>query len=380
MKYATLIYVLLTFNNYCFGQTIQSLIVAEYLKDSSGMGSYTFLTSYNFQEGKLLSKDTLFDAPVTRENVAGSYIRFDLGRNFIYKNRYLISSNASVIDIVNRTLVVNAQANFVKTIGDTLIFYRNNLFTGTGFLMLDLNTRDYKFIEDAHFMPIKGLKSPDCKHALEINREKIPYDIYINNEKQASKIIVQSAGASSVLSGSFRKIPMLWLDDTCFIYAKDFSSSDFFNNKVEIRTINIDNQLDTLITTIDSIPYSNFQSSFYRDALGSLIFDYVKGNFVVDLKKKAIVSYRNQEIGHQFQVEIEEGTSGRNIKYKEEIIGRFRCLPYFSKTTNGYFATQYDATGDRRYEDGIKVWNTFNKTWLTLNIPWVCAIIGWIQK
>jgi len=42
-----------------FGQKYQSLIVAEYRIDTPSAGNYTYLVSYNFSDGELISKDTI---------------------------------------------------------------------------------------------------------------------------------------------------------------------------------------------------------------------------------------------------------------------------------------------------------------------------------
>ncbi|RYE30988.1 MAG: hypothetical protein EOP48_31680, partial [Sphingobacteriales bacterium] len=76
----------------CFGQPKrQQLIVAEYRIDSPRVGNFTYLVSYNLRDGILISKDTIFGAGTNKKGVAGSYVRYDLGRNFIYQNRYVIS-------------------------------------------------------------------------------------------------------------------------------------------------------------------------------------------------------------------------------------------------------------------------------------------------
>lgn len=45
--------------NYSFAQKYQSLIVAEYRIDTPRVANYTYLVSYNFSNGELISKDTI---------------------------------------------------------------------------------------------------------------------------------------------------------------------------------------------------------------------------------------------------------------------------------------------------------------------------------
>ena len=117
----------------CFGQTPRrnSLLVAEYQKNEEGIGNYTYLVSYNFIEGKLTSKDTVFSAPTTKGQQKKSYVRYDQGRNFVYQNRYVISGIGNVIDVQTKSLVMEERDHFIETRGDSIIFHRNNGDTGT---------------------------------------------------------------------------------------------------------------------------------------------------------------------------------------------------------------------------------------------------------
>ena len=80
----------------------QKLFVAEFRIDTPRAGNYTYLVSYNFENGKLQSKDTILGAETFKEDRKGRfnrYVRFEFGRNFIYNNRYVVSGTGNVIDI-----------------------------------------------------------------------------------------------------------------------------------------------------------------------------------------------------------------------------------------------------------------------------------------
>src|SRR5260221_11336650 len=118
-----------------YSQKLKSLIVAEYRVDSSGIGNYTYLVAYNFENGILRTKDTLFGAEVTRKNIPGSYVRFDLGKSYIYKNRFLISGAKNVIDLEKRkVLYEELDEDYCSVQGDRIIFLRVNEITGIGFI------------------------------------------------------------------------------------------------------------------------------------------------------------------------------------------------------------------------------------------------------
>lgn len=137
----------------CYGQTRhQRLVVAEYRIDTPRVGNFTYLVSYNFDNAILKSKDTLFGTETFRKDKSGlysTYVRFEFGNNFIYKKRYVISGSGNVIDIEKQFLVIGDGDEFIEAIGDTLIYHRANIFTGTGFLILNLVTGEYGFINNS---------------------------------------------------------------------------------------------------------------------------------------------------------------------------------------------------------------------------------------
>ena len=99
------------------------LLVAEYQKSYKGIGNYTHLVRYNFVDGAFFSKDTILSAPTSKEGRRGSYVRYDLGNNFIYQNRYVISGIGNIIDVQTKSLLLGESDNFIETKGDSIIYY-----------------------------------------------------------------------------------------------------------------------------------------------------------------------------------------------------------------------------------------------------------------
>ncbi|RZK10832.1 MAG: hypothetical protein EOO43_19870 [Flavobacterium sp.] len=126
---------------------MQRLLVAEYRVDSPQIGRYSYLTAYNFKKGKFVSKDTIFEGPISGKNASRPHANLQ-EYNIIYKNRYVVGKFGTVIDIKTGKVLNNSHDNFIEARGDTLIYYRANAITGRGYLALDLNTGAYDFIKE----------------------------------------------------------------------------------------------------------------------------------------------------------------------------------------------------------------------------------------
>jgi hypothetical protein len=370
----------------------KSLIVAEYLLDTSVSGHYTYLVSYNFQNGKYISKDTIFGAEMdlTNDSIPWFSFRFDMGKNFIYQNRYAVSGTGNVVDTKTKSLVMNASDDFIEAHGDSLLFHRNNIWGGTGFLYLDLQTRSYEFVKDTTFRAVKGLESPDHKHGIEISESTIRRKIILYNESNSKDTIVQDCGYGTSMSphsSSHGKIPVLWIDNSNFIYAEYslYAMFEYVNDKevepklpsISIRKVNIETHVSEFIGKIDSVPQAIINSKFYFDEDSNLVFYCKKGFFKIESDYKSISHYIfKKKIENGFEVLSDKKTE---IKYNDTLIGSFIAGSHV--TTDGYIACEYgEQSSNMPYPVGIKVWSVSTKAWTTIKIPWVSALVGWIEN
>lgn len=364
-----------------------SLLVAEYQKNE-GIGNYTYLVSYNFIDGILTSKDTIFSAPVGKGKYQGSYVRYDLGHNFVYKNRYVISGIGNVIDVETKSLVMEESDDLIETRNDSIIFHRNNIITGTGYLICDLKKRTYDFVKDKDFFSVEGLHSPNHLLGLEIDQSIIPYKIILHDKNNKREVIVNdfiSGTSLSLYASTMSKIPLYWIDNKYFLYATYSSSGRLMKDavaKVTIQKVDVETKKSEIIAEIDSIPPAVVNSSFGTNPDKEIIFYCAKGQFKIDLEKKQAISYTMSSMGNNFFIENDGNNDyGRIITFKGDEIGRFWCTYYNAKTTNGFIGVEYGDIGSNlSYPKGVRVWNNITKTWTDIEIPWVAGIIGWVEK
>ncbi|MBN8574702.1 MAG: hypothetical protein J0M05_12385 [Candidatus Kapabacteria bacterium] len=396
----------LLFTVQCFGQTLRknSLLIAEFQKNYKGLGNYTHLVSYKFINGKLSSKDTILSAPSvkfidrkppsrftilsTPTNYQESYVGYR-GQNFIYQNRYVISAFGNVIDVQTKSLVMEESDNLIETRGDSIIFRRDNIFTGIGYLICDLHNRTYGFVEDTNFLKVKGINSPNHKMGIGIDQSKLPYKIVLYNHKNEEEVIVSNCGNGTLLfkhASTFSNIPLFWINNFNFLYATysyySGHSSDNINARVIIHEYNVERKSSEVITIIDSVPPAVTNSYFSIDPDDKIIFDCAKGEFLIDTKNKLSVLINWSSVNNDFSIENNINEEyGRIITFQDKEIGRVWCRYSNAKTTSGFIAVEYGEVGSNlEYPKGVRVWNNITNEWIDIEIPWVSNLIGWIEN
>lgn len=355
-----------------------SLLVAEYQKESPD-GRLQHLVSYNFKNGKLLSKDTIFSTPTFKNGKR--LVSYDFGDNVIYKNRYVISGLGNVIDVKNRVLLEDTGDDFIDAIGDSLIFYRNNHNTGTGYLLADLKKWEYRFIQDNSFS-VKGLHSPNHQLGLQIDYSELSYKIALYDKDNNKKIIVNDCGYGtlmSIKSSSMSDVPVYWIDNQNFLYALRGLNS---GRKVLIYKTNIEKKSSEVVAEIDSVPPAVSNSFFSKDSEENIIFHCSKGEFAIDLMKNKAILSRMNTIGDDFSISWNRYKEfGHIIEFQNKEIGRVWCLYYTAKTTKGFLAVEYgDVNSNLGYPKGVKVWNNITKDWTDIEVNWLFDLIGWIEN
>jgi len=349
-----------------------SLLVAEY-DDNAAKNQLQHLVNYVFLEGTMISKDILLSVPALKEGVKGSYVRFDVGKNKIYRNRYIVTGIGNVIDIHTKKLLVSERGELIAFSGDSVIFYTNDIFKGKYYSVLNLKTEVYKKVEDANYNP---LPRPD----VEVDETKPPFNIsayYLNGKKD---VLVPDAGygeAQPLLGNDVKRgVPVFWLDNKSFLYArftKDQQTATIY--KVYL------NKTIEKIATIDAIPATAANTYFEFSNDGNIIYSCGKGRYIVDVKNLNTVKILYESVGNKFFVESEENPKyGRTIKFEDKEAGKKWCRVDNAKTTNGYAAFQNEIViGTEHYPQGVAVWNTTTQKWTSLEVSSLADIIGWIE-
>lgn len=350
-----------------------SLLVAEY-DDNAATNHLQNLVNYVFVDGEMISKETLITLPTQKTGVTGNYVRFDLGKNRIYRNRYVVTGIGNVIDIKTKKLLVYERGEFVAFSGDSIIFRTNDIFKGKYFSVLDLKTEKFAKVENPNFNPTPR---PD----IEVDETTKPFSISAYYVTGKQDVLVKDAGygESQPLLGNDikRKFQIFWLDNASFLYA-NFPKNQ---QSAVIYKVNIDHAIEK-IGEITEIPATAESAFFELSPDGDVVYSCGKGRFAIDLKKKETTKLLYQPIGNSFFIESDENPKyGRTIMYEIAVAGKKWCRLDNAKTTSGYAAFQSEIVmGEDRYPQGIAVWNTTTKKWTTLDITFLSDIVGWVEE
>jgi hypothetical protein len=349
-----------------------SLLVAEY-DDNAAVNHLQHLVNYIFMDGAMISKETVLSVPTQKEGVKGNYVRFDIGKNKIYRNRYVITGIGNVIDIQTKKLLVAERGDFVAFRGDSIVFHTNDIFKGNYFSVLNLKTEKFAKVENPNYNP---LPRPD----VEVDETTKPFSISSYAVSGKKELLVKDAGfgESQPLVGDDvkRKFPIFWLDNTSFLYA-NFSKNQ---QMATIYKVNINKAVEKIADILE-IPATAENTFFELGSDGGVIYSCGKGRFLIDLQKKTATKMVFESVGNNFFVEADENPKyGRAIKYEATEAGKKWCRVDNAKTTVGYAAFQSDIVmGTERYPQGVAVWNTFTKKWTTLDVSSLGDIIGWVE-
>ncbi len=336
--------------------------------------SYPHLVAYNFEQGELVSKDTLTDKTVDLSD----FKEYGNVCNSIYKNRYIISAvGGTLFDIQTKTILLKDGGSLIESIGDSLIFHLQR-FNIDEYYLYNLKTHTCIQLKHGSYIEVNGTCSPDKKHGLETYWGMREYPIkkhaqlFLFDSNNNKKTIVSNGGMETYLSGfssEISKIPLHWLDNSTFIYAKYLFPPINKLTKIEIHKVIIKNGLDEKLCTIDSVTESFENGEFCTDTSGNLVFQDSKKAYVFDkiLKNNTQIELISKAIGHDFNFIYSPNYEKTELLFTHKSI-RNNIVLYRFKTTEGYIAI-----------DEISVWSTYNNKWTNIKSNWIVCKIGWIE-
>jgi len=371
------------------GQEINSrLLVAEYRIDTPRVGSYSYLVSYNFKNGIFVSKDTIIGTGKEKDGAHTPQVTYGRGRGKIYKDRYYIPGMGNVIDLQTKQFIRTSNGDsFKETRGDTIIFYRNKIRTGKGYLALNLKSGYYDFIrENNWYRPKYGTSSPDNKYYLTISKSQLPYKVCLSDYEGNSRVLVEDAksGPMMISDSQFPHVETVWLNNRSFLYVihhRKKSKENVGYHQVDLRKYDILNNTDTLFFSIDSAKVGLLNGYFYRNGINQIIYKSSSDtHYLVDTVGQQLLPYPAFILSDEFSYSKPTQNTkkeGSSIYRKGIKIGEIWCLP--PVPSHHAIAVEYGDLGSNLgYPKGIKIWTTAKNDWITFDIPWINCIVGWI--
>jgi hypothetical protein len=335
-----------------------SLITVECQKVGS-VCSINNLVRYHFQDGEFAYKEVVFTSPVKS-------VRFDLGRNHILDDRYIVTNWADVIDLRGGVLLHHGEGDYLGVEG-TRIMERSRKTTADGIFSFDLATGKVESLPAESPWGLPGQLSPGRTHSMAGSFEG---EIWLH--QAGGKKVLLGSGFNvqlSEISSSSPDPPILWLDENRALTQK--------GNGV-IVLLDIQGKTEPVVTIPAGEPALS-NPILERNADGEIIYSG-EDLFVIDLGKR---TYRHSPwvaLGRGFTVEdLPDPAYGYIVRYGDQEIGRLWGSVHMAVTSEGYFAVQYGPSfSNFGYTKGIRVWSQENCRWTTIDTEWVVSLLGWI--
>jgi hypothetical protein len=297
--------------------------------------------------------------------------RFDIGRNFIYNNRWLVTGNGDIIDLVQKKTVIQTHDRFIRSGTDSLIFYTNDITRGKYYSVFHTKTGAYTQVAKAGWKAQPGRDvEADCTTQ--------PFHIY-EYPASAPKIErVADAGCGENLSlqpGTHPACPIMWLNNNQFLFPK------YTNNgkTLEIVLVDLSATAQTVLGRITDVPPSTLPFRFLYGENSQLLFFCGKGWFEIDMAAKNLQTQPALNLGNGFSVGLQSyPLQGNPIYYRGQTIGTYFCDPEMIYTAPGAIAFCADhIIGEQRFRKGIAAWTVSAGMWKWVGDGDVAAVCGW---
>lgn len=354
------------------------------------------ITAYWF-DGSQIKIDTILKRIAPKKGKQESRVSVGLSDQLI-KNRYLYTTIGLLIDLKQKKILVEDPGNFVKE-QDGLIFftpkgYRKNFILNT----YNPATGKTKKVLERRFENSLKYISPDYNHLIEVSYAELDHrKIFLLNRRGKEKLILPDLGKGPIRYGgshAFGRIPVKWLSNDQFIYAKysqysskgavwvtpekdETDSTEIQYSglaadtlpccKGEFRIYNIKTQEDKLIVFSDSI-YAPSIDDRFLEIDSQLIFRNSGFSYLnywqINLKNPSINKYSFKST---FTTKTDTSYQPSGLNYRKTLV-------YFKGKEIGYFYGHHSTGNDStfiacgRLEPGgktyIMFWNVQNQQWV----------------
>ena len=333
-----------------------SLILAEFGEDSGGEQTQT-LVRYHFKGGVMVRKENILTTKT-------SELRYDLGKNRIYHDRYVITEWGDVVDLTARKMLFKSKGELVDVDerSDSVIV-RVDRDNDSGIYVFDLASHRSRRMHRPGLWAAPGTLSP--------NRQ-------LRASGQGSEIRVRRSDGKNVLLGrdfSREGTPMcssmstptfLWSDEMHLVTQRG-------NGHLVI--VDVEGKVESL-AIIPDVDAPLCGPELQRDEDNQIYYEAGRKAWRIDVAKHTFEPYLWEGSGHGFDVEFQQNASyGRVLRYEGTEIGRFWCDS--TSTAPGHIAVEFGAVGSNLgYPDGVKAWSAESHEWTTIKAD-LAAVVGW---
>jgi hypothetical protein len=344
----------------------ESLVVVAY--EGSGKADFKqVILKYNFVNYVFSGKDTIMRVDGKRDGK--DYLRFDDGENTLYQNRYLISSKGCILDLKTREVLRDAPANVVKLTNDSIIYYINDVFSGSYYSLYNLTTRKYSDITKPGFKPLTG------QH-VEIDQQVSPHKLIYFPEGKPKVVLMEDAGHGGVSTHERKaEVPIYWINEESFMFP-NIKITDLEGSLVKYD-LNLKTQkVIGPFSSNTKIP-TTFKFTRINNAL--VEFSFKDKFFLINPLKETMLSTYYKDFEYNYSVSTELKPLGRTIYHKGIEIGKNYFELHNFKASNNHAAIVCNAKmGSSSNKKELSIYSVFKTKWESMYVDHLVSIAGWI--
>jgi hypothetical protein len=339
-----------------------SLVLVEFGKDPHGVAQTQSLVRYHFRNGALVSKENLLTT---------SEIRFDLGRNQIIDNRYVVTTWGDVVDLTTGKATLKSEgelAGIDKKSNAAVI--RVDRTGDQGTFSFNFDTKEYERLQMLGSWAAPGTRSPNGQLVAAGNFTGI--SLYRPNGKSiflGNEFIREG----TTMCNAFASPTFLWLDDTHLLTQRGNGNIVIVDDKGQVEPL-------VTIPNVQPLPCG---PEIRRDDGGQIVYGEGNGDWLIDVDRRRFEKLIWESLGNDFDMEHQRNDSlGQSIRYKSTEIGRWPCDIFQASTAPGLIAVEYGRVGSHLggVSEGVRVWSADSGEWTTIGPAWVAAVVGWVDE
>ena len=339
-----------------------SLIVVELGKNAKGVAETQTLVRYHIRDGKVMARESI----LTTRTID---IRYDLGPNQIYANRYVITGSGDVVDLQTKQAIFKSKGEFVGIDHKSnSVIVRVDRGESQGLYAFELDTHSYESLGPKSRWAMPGKRSPNGELSATGDDGKI-WVHWPNGKELLLGSDFWSSG--TVECSSTAKPAFVWINDRQLLTQRG-------NGNLFILDIT---GHSTPLVTIPNVSVRGWSCGpkLERDLDGQIYFQDSDHAWRIDVPTHTTEPYPWQPIGNGFEIEHSElAPNGLFVRYHNEEIGRLWCNN--AVTAPGHVAAKFGPAGSNlAYPEGVKVWSVDGNEWTTIKPEWLATIIGWVQ-
>lgn len=325
------------------------------------------ILKFNFVNYIFAGKDTIMR--INGKKAGKDYLRFDDGENTLYQNRYLISSNGCILDLQTREVLRDAPAKVVKLTNDSIIYFINDVFSGSYYSLYNLTTRQYSDISQPEFKPLAGQQ-------VEIDQQVSPHKLIYFPKGKPKVVLMEDAGHGGVSSiGKKAEVPIYWIDDNSFMFPNikitDLEGS-IVKYDLNLKTQKVIGPFNSNTTIPATFTFTKINSALVE-------FSFKDKYYLINPLKETMLSTYYKDFEYNYSVSTELKPLGRTIYHKGIEIGKNYFELHNFKASNNYAAIMCNIKmGGSVYKRELSVYSVFKAKWENIYVDHLVSIVGWI--